>query len=98
MMMTACCVLFLSVLLLPTMIQATAFGHVPLLFPGLQCFLRLILTLGSTSEMSFDNFDRYFHNDSELILAQTGRYFGSDGIEEYIKFAAAKQFPSWTTI
>jgi hypothetical protein len=78
--------------LLPMVAAAGGFFdvNVPPLFPLLQCYLRLLVLFRNPFDISLDNFGQYVSDDAELILAQTGRYFGKDGITEYIRFVVAE--------
>jgi len=63
------------------------------IFEFAQCvegFLGLSLVLND-----FTNFDTYFHQDarSKLIFAEAGNYYGSDGIEEYLRIVDHKSNP-----
>jgi hypothetical protein len=84
---STCCFL---VLYLPTI--QSAFNTTPL-FPWLECTARLLYSIALT-EISFDNIGQFFRDDAEMILAQTGRYVGIDGITEYSKFLTSKYIKS----
>jgi hypothetical protein len=54
---------------------------------SLQCVLRYkALDFQLTS---YDKYDTYFHDDSIMVLAQTGTYTGAENILEYVKFTGA---------
>jgi len=55
---------------------------------ALLCFALLHFDIGN-----YNNFHRFFHNDSEMILAETGAYKGADSIEEYTWFTNTKESP-----
>lgn len=62
-----------------------------LLFPRIRCllaFLNLKFVLND-----FEQYNRFFRDDSYMHLAQAGIYQGADNIEEYVKFAYAEYSP-----
>ena len=70
-------------------------GHAQLLkwplFPFLQCAFRFFLL--DFDVFNFDDYDKYFNDDSVFQLAQLGVYQGADSIKEYIKFVDEKYSP-----
>lgn len=56
-------------------------------FPFLQCTIRFC-SLDFDID-NFDAYDLYFDEDSVLTLAQTGKYIGTEAIEEYVKFQSS---------
>jgi len=70
-------------------------GHAQLLkwplFPFLQCAFRFFLLDFDVS--NFDDYDKYFNDDSVVQLAQLGAYQGADSIKEYIKFVDEEYSP-----
>lgn len=63
--------------------------------PRLQCFLRMALFRFKID--NFDRFGKYFRDDSEMTLAQTGKYQGANAIEEYVKFLFSEFSPYFET-
>jgi hypothetical protein len=62
-----------------------------LLFPRVRCLLAFLSVKFDIKD--FDQYDRYFRDDSFMHLAQTGIYQGANNIEEYVKFAYAEYSP-----
>jgi len=56
-------------------------GIFNVLISRVSCTLRFALLRFDIG--NYNNFHRFFHNDSEMILAETGAYKGADSIEEY---------------
>jgi len=61
-------------------------------FPAIQCFLNAFLFSGFDGG-DYENYPRWFREDSVARLAQTGEYKGPNDIEEYVKFQNALYSP-----
>jgi hypothetical protein len=66
-----------------------------LLFPRVRCLLAFLKMKFKIN--NFDQYSRYFRDDSYMHLAQAGIYQGANHMEEYVKFAFAEYSP-YTTI
>jgi len=74
---------FVSFFLLVIFPLARGIFPVPII-PRVECFLRFGLLCFDIE--NYAKFHRYFHNDSQMILAESGVYEGADSIEEYTRF------------
>jgi len=93
--------LFASTILIMKMIQETNAQLFPRLDFGLWDFLDPLGTVRKRKyrcltkflqtgfePFAFDRYPDFFKEDSVMILAQAGAYYGTGGIEEYVRFAS----------